>query len=241
MNSAQPPSSPTQLQSISALASSSLVASAIVDAYSSTHMANPPASVATSKSSALSLRKAGWSSLPAGLREEVYKELLLVDMRQEQKEPSHRHLHLDILRVNKEICKEASAIPYLWNSWVQNSMGYQVVGYVESSINQAKHRRGKRTVVRYPFIFSRVAALNINVCNKENPNLPRQLCIVSSSVIPQICRIPNMPPTITDGMPPIGLALDLPTGLEGAMWDQKAFWTALWKLAAWKVSNISKV
>ena len=89
-------------------------------------MANPPASAAAAFSSPLSLRKAGRSSIPAELRKEIYKELLLVDLRQEQKDPPHCHLHLDILRVNREIYREASDILYLRSTWVQISMDYQV-------------------------------------------------------------------------------------------------------------------
>ena len=211
-NSAQSPPSHTQLQSSLALASSSLVASAIVDAYSSTHMANPPP---------LNFRKAGWSSLPPELREEIYKELLLVDMRQEQKDLCHHHLHLNILRVNKEIHEEASDILYLRNTWVQISMDDQVQRHVEYQINDFRHRKGRPEIRLYPGTFSGVAALNIVVNDKGNPNLPRHTCIISSFAMPQVCRMLTMPPTGTGRIHSLGLELDLATAPDGAVWEQK--------------------
>ena len=67
-------------------------------------MADPPP---------LSPRKARWSSLPVEIREEICQELLLVDTRQKQKDLCHYHLHLNILRANREIYEEASDILYL--------------------------------------------------------------------------------------------------------------------------------
>ena len=180
-NSAQSPSSLTQLQSTLALESSSLVASAIVDAHSSTQMANPSASVAavnsplsptsattSPESEDLSLREVGWSSLPAELREEVYKELLLVDIHQEQRDLSCHHLHLDILRVDRQTYKEASAILYLWNTWVQINMDLEAKHYIESRINNVRYWKGKLPIELCSTEFSRVAALNIVVYNEEN-------------------------------------------------------------------------
>lgn len=212
LNSAQSLSSHTQLQSSLALASSSLVASAIVDADTSTHMANPPP---------LNFRKTGWSSLPLELREEIYKELLLVDMRRVQKDLCHHHLHLNILRVNKEIHEEASDILYLRNTWVQISMDDQVQRHLEYRINDIKHRKGRPKIRLYPVTFSRVAALNIVVNNKGNPNLPRHTCIISSFAMPQVCRMLTMPLRRTDGMLSLGLELDSATAPNGAVWDQK--------------------
>ena len=133
-NSAQSPFSLTQPQSTLAVASSSLVASAIVDAYSFVHMARPSASAAAANSplsstsattstepEVLSPRKVGWSSLPAEIREEVYKELLLVNMHPEQRHLCHQHLHLDILRINRQTYEEASDILYLRSTWVQTT------------------------------------------------------------------------------------------------------------------------
>ena len=60
------------------------------------------------------------------VRVEVYKELLLVDMRQEQSDLSWHHLHLNILRVNRETYKEASGILYLRDTWVQINMNPEV-------------------------------------------------------------------------------------------------------------------
>ena len=199
LDSAQSPSGHTQLQSSPALGSSSLVASAIVDAYSSTHMANPPP-----------------LSLPAEIREEIYKELLLVDMRQEQKDLCHHHLHPNILRANRAIYGEASNILYLRNTWVQISMDHQVKWHVEHCINEVRHRKGRPEVRLYPVTFSNVAALNVVVYNKETPDLPRHTCIISSFAMPQVCRMLR-----NDGILPVGLELDSATAPEGAMWDQK--------------------
>ena len=212
LNSAQSPPSHTQLQSSLALASSSLVASTIVDAYSSTHMANPPA---------LNFCMAGWSTLPPELREEIYKELLLVDMRQEQKDLCHHHLHLNILRVNKKIHEEASDILYLRNTWVQISMDDQVQRHVEYRINDFRHRKGRPGIRLYPFTFFGVAALNIVVNDKGNPNLPRHTCIISSFAMPQVCRMLTMPPTGTGRIHSLGLELDSATAPDGAVWEQK--------------------
>ncbi len=232
-NSAQSLSSLTQLQSNLPLASSMLVASAIVDAYSSTHIAYPSASAAAANSplsttsattstqpEGLSLRKVGWSSLPAEIREEVYKELLLVDMRQEQRDLCHHHLHIEILRVDRETYKEASDILYLRNTWVQIGMDSKVRRYIELRINDVEYRKGRPTVRLYPVAFSRVAALNIVVYNKKENKLPRHTYIVSSFAMPQICRMLTMSPMRTRGMPALGLKLDSATTPEGAMWDQ---------------------
>ncbi len=215
-NSAQSPSSLTQLQSTLALASSSLVASAIVDAYSSTHMANPSASAAaanfplssTSATTATepgvsSLRKVGWSSLPAEVREEVYKELLLVDMRTEQRDLSRHCLHLDILRVNRETYEEASDILYFRNTWVQINMDPEVQDYIESRINNVRYGVARPTIELSSVDFPHVAALNIVVYNKEKQNLPRHTYIVSSFAMPLICRMLTMPPIRTEDMPPL--------------------------------------
>ena len=212
LSSAQSPSGHTQLQSSLALASSSLVASAIVDAYSSTPMANPPP---------LSLRKAGWSNLPAELREKIYKELLLVDMRQEQKDLCHRHLHLNILRANRQIYEEASDILYLRNTWVKIRMDHQVQRHVEFGINDARHRKGRPVIKLYSVTFSNVAALNIVVYNKDIPNLIRRTFMISSFALPEVCRMLTMPPTGTDEMSSLALELDSATAPEGAVWDQK--------------------
>ena len=232
LNSAQSPSSLTQLQSTLALESCSLIASAIVDAHSSTHMANPSASAAavssplsptsaTTSPEDMSLCKVGWSSLPAELREEVYKELLLVDMHQEQRDLSCHHLHLDILRVDRQTYKEASDILYLRNTWVRIDMDLEVEQYIESRINNVRYWKGKLPIELCSVEFPHVAALNIVVYNREKKNLPRHTYIISSFAMPQICRALTMPPIRTEEMPPLGLKLDSATALEGAMWDRK--------------------
>ena len=233
-NSAQSPPSLTQLQSTLAPASSSLVASRIADTYSSTHMANPSSSAAAAKSllsstaattatesGVISPRNVGWSSLPPEVREEIYKELLLVDMRQEQRDLSCNHLHLDILRVNRVTYKEASGILYLWNTWVQINMSPEVGQYVGSCINNYRRRKGQSPIELRSVEFSGVAALNIVINNKEKENLPRHTYIISSLAMPQICRALTMPPMRTEEMPPLEVKLDLATAPKGAMWDQK--------------------
>ena len=213
LNSAQSPSGHTQLQSSVALASSSLVASAIVDAYSSTPMANPPP---------FSLPKAGWSNLPAELRAKIYKELLLVDMHQEQKDLCHHHLHLNILRANREIHREASDILYLRNTWVKIRMDHQVQQHLESRINDAKHRKGRPIIELCSVKFTKVAALNIVVYDKDNPNSLRRTYVISSFALPEVCRMLTMPPAGTDDMASLALELDSATAPEGAVWDQKS-------------------
>ena len=209
----QSPSGHAQLQSNLALASSSLVASAIVDAYSSTPIANPPP---------LTLPKAGWSSLPAEVRAKIYKELLLVDMRQEQKDLCHHHLHLDILRANREIYKEASDILYLRNTWVRFRMDIQAHFHVESRINNARHRKGRPIIALYPVVFTKVAALDIVVRDEENPKSLRRTYVISSFALPEVCRMLTMPPTGSDDIAALALELDSTTVPEGAVWDQKS-------------------
>ena len=232
-NSAQSPPSLTQLQSSLALESSSLVPSAIVDAYSSTQMANPSASAAATNSphsttsattstepEELSLRKVGWSCLPAELRERVYKELLLVDMRQEQRDLCHHHLHLDILRVNRETYEEASDILYLRNTWVQIGMDNEVQQDIEWHLNNDRYRRERRSVQLCSVEFPRRAALNMVVYNEKKNYLPRHTYIVSSFAMPQICRTLTMASIFSRAMTALGLELDSATTPEGATWDQ---------------------
>ena len=211
--STQSPSGHTQLQSSLALASSSLVASAIVDAYSSIPIANPPP---------LNLPKAGWSNLPAELRAKIYKELLLVDMRQEQKDLCRHHLHLNILRANREIYKEASDILYLRNTWVRFRMDLQAQQHVESRINNARHRKGRPKIGLYPVVFTKVAALDIVVRDEETPKSPRRTYMISSFALPEVCRMLTMPPTGSDDIAALALELDSATAPEGAVWDQKS-------------------
>ena len=233
-NSVQSPPSLTQLQSTVLPASSSLVASAIVDASSSTHVANLSASAASANSplsstsattatepGVLSSRNVGWPSLPLEVREEVYRKLLLVDMRQERRDLSRHHLHLDILRVNRETYREASGILYLRNTWVQINMSPEVGQYIGSRINKLTYPKVESPIELRSVEFSGVAALNIVVNNKEKKNLPRHTYIVSSFAMPHICRALTMPPMRTYGMPPLELKLDLATAPKGAMWDQK--------------------
>ena len=211
--STQSPSGHTQLQSSLALASSSLVASAIVDAYSSTPIANPPP---------LNLPKAGWSNLPAELRAKIYKELLLVDMRQEQKDLCRHHLHLNILRANREIYREASDILYLRNTWVRFRMDLQAQQHVESRINDARHRKGRPKIELYPVVFTKVAALDIVVRDEETPKSLRRTYMISSFALPEVCRMLTMPPTGSDDIAALALELDSATTPEGAVWDQKS-------------------
>ena len=233
-NSAQSPPSLNQLQSTLAPASSSLIASGIVDAYSSTHMAylSSSAGAANSLLSSTSAttatepgvsspRNVGWSSLPPEVREEVYKELLLVNMRQEKRDLSCHHLHLDILRVNRETYKEASGILYLRNTWVQINMNPEVGQYIGSRINKLRYWKEGSPIELRSVEFSGVAALNIVVDNKEKKNLPRHTYIISSFAMPQICRALTMLPMRTEEMPPLEMKLDLATAPKGVMWDQK--------------------
>ena len=233
-NSAQSPPSLNQLQSTLAPASSSLIASGIVDAYSSTYMAylsssagaansllSSTSATTATESGVISPRNVGWSSLPPEVREEIYKELLLVDMSQEQGDLSCHHLHLDILRVNRVTYKEASGILYLWNTWVQVNMNPEVGQYVGSRINNFRRRKGQSPIELRSVEFSGVAALNIVINNKEKENLPRHTYIISSFAMPQICRALTMPTMRTEEMPPLELKLDLATAPKGAMWDQK--------------------
>ena len=242
-DSAQSPPSLTQLQSTLTPASSSVGATAVVNVYSPTHMANQSASAAatnfplsfTSASTAKqpgvsSPRNVGWSSLPAEVREEVYKELLLVDLHHKQRNltcdylhnPVHQgqralfchHLHVDILRVNRQIYKEASDILYLRNTWVQINMNAELGQYIESHINNFRYNIGRSPIELYPVEFSGVAAMNIVVYNKESKNLPQQTYMISSFAMPQICR------ALTE-IPPLELELDSAPAPEGAMWDQK--------------------
>ncbi|KAK0516824.1 hypothetical protein JMJ35_001427 [Cladonia borealis] len=210
-NSAQSPPSLTQLQSALAPASSSVM----------------PLEYSTSTSTAiqpgvLSPRNVGRSSLPAEVREEVYKELLLVDMHEEQGDLFCHHLHVDILRVNRQTHKEASDILYLRNTWVQINMNAEVEHYIQSRINNFRYNGGERSPIGLcPVEFSGVAAMNIVVYNKEKRNLPQHTYIISSFAMPQICRALTMPPMKRKGMPPLELELDSATAPEGAMWDQK--------------------
>ena len=232
-NSAQSPPSLTQLQSTLVPASSSLLASAIVDASSSTHVATVSASAATANSplsststttatepSVFSSCNLGWPSLPLEVREEVYKRLLLVDMRQERRDLSCHHLHLDILRVNRQTYREASEILYLRNTWVQINMSPELGQYIESRINNLAYPKAEAPIELRSVEFSGIAALNIVVNNKEKKNLPRHTYIVSSFAMPQICRALTMPPMRTEGVS-LELKLDLATAPKGAMWDQK--------------------
>ena len=242
-NSAQSPPSLTQIQSTLVPASSSVVATAVVNANSPTHMADQSTSAtatsfplsSTSASTAkqpgvFSSRNVGWLSLPAEVREEVYKELLLVDMHHKQRNltydflhnPVHQeqralfchHLHVDILRVNRQIFKEASDILYLRNTWVQINMNAELGQYIESRINNFRYNIGRSPIELCPVEFSGVAAMNIVVYNKGRKNLQQQTYIISSFAMPQICRA-------VAEIPPLELELDSAPAPEGAMWDQK--------------------
>ena len=142
-------------------------------------------------------------------------------MNQEQKDLSCHHLHLNILRVNRETYKEASNILYLRNTWVQINMNLDVEQYIGSDINHWRYQKGEPPIKLRSVEFSGVAALNIVVNNKEKKNLPRHTYIISSFAMPQICRALTMLAMKPEKMPPLELKLDSATAPEGAMWDQK--------------------
>ena len=140
---------------------------------------------------------------------------------QEPRDLFCHHLHLDILRVNRQTYKEASDILYLRNTWVQINMNAEVGQYIESRINNFRYQIGRSPIELCPVEFSGVAAMNIVVYNKEKKNLPQHTYMISSFAMPQICRALTMPLMKTEEMPPLKLELDSATAPEGAMWDQK--------------------
>ena len=185
----------------------------------------------------------GWSDLPLELREKIYRELLLVDMRQEQHDLSRHHIHPNILRVNKQILAEASNTLYLRNTWVRITMGSKIASYLENRINGGlSYRRARPDVRLRAVVFSREAALDVVIRNarRERKNL-QHTSVVSGFAMSQICRALTMPGRRYVDVPRLRIALDAKKAPEGAIWDQKgvldcfAETSGLWRLEQTKL------
>lgn len=72
-------------------------------------------SLSKNKEALLSQKKPGFLSMPPELRDEVYRHLLIVDRWQVQNNPHEWRLTPSILRVNKLVHQEASAVLYFQN------------------------------------------------------------------------------------------------------------------------------